>query len=152
MNALARNFAQNMAMEAPAIEFGQTFSYSKVFFTSLHDEFVTLEHYLEGTFAKYINNTGDICTDDIDDISLKAESFVHYTYARSDKQLMVLDIQGVNYNLCDPEIASSQLRADQADDSPILFCCGNLSQYAISQFINGHNCNKFCRLLNLPEL
>ena len=38
LNALARNFAQNMAMEVPVLKFGQTFSYNKVYFSSLNNE------------------------------------------------------------------------------------------------------------------
>lgn len=34
---------------------------------------------------------------------------VHYTYVKSQQQLMVTDIQGVDYTLCDPEVASSEL-------------------------------------------
>ena len=59
MNPLARNFAMKLAMDAPA-EFGQTFSYTKVYLGKLNGECVTLESYLHGTFQKHINNTGDI--------------------------------------------------------------------------------------------
>ena len=151
MNALARNFAQNMQLESP-LEFGKSFTYTKVYFSTLHGQYVTLENYLEGDpFEKYINNDGYVCGDDVGVISLKAETFSHYTYERSDKQLMVLDIQGIGYNLCDPEIASSRLREGD-DKSPILFCTGNLSETAINNFLTGHSCNKFCRLLQLPEM
>lgn len=85
LNALARNFAQNMAMEVPVLEFGQTFSYNKVYFSSLNNEHVTLESHPEGTFKKYINNTGEMCVapDDVSEISHKAETYVHYTYVKS---------------------------------------------------------------------
>ena len=59
------------------------------------------------------------------ELSSKAETFSHYTYVSSGKQLMVLDIQGVEYTLCDAEIATFE-RLDNAANS-ILFCCGNLS-------------------------
>ena len=39
------------------------------------------------------------------ELSMKAETFSHYSYKKSNTQLMVLDIQGVGYTLCDPEIA-----------------------------------------------
>lgn len=61
LNALARNMAQNLTMEAPVFEFGKSFSNNKVYFSSLNNAFVTLETFLEGTFTKYINNTGSIC-------------------------------------------------------------------------------------------
>lgn len=76
MNSLARNFAMKFGLDAPA-EFGQTFSYTKVYLGMLNGEFVTLESYLNGTFQKYINNTGNIFGEG-SELSMKAESFVHY--------------------------------------------------------------------------
>ena len=67
-------------------------------------------------------------------------------------QLMVTDIQGVGYCLCDPEIASTQ-QVDLEDDS-IVFCTGNLSVAAINTFKSEHQCNTYCKLLkleNFPE-
>ena len=148
MNALARNFAQNLDLERPILEYGATFTYSKVYYSSFNGEFVTLEDFIEGTFEKYINNTGEICGDGTSEISLKAEAFDHFTYVNSNQQLIVSDIQGVNYWLCDPEIASAKLM-DEIDSS-ILFCCENLSKTAIDTFFREHNCNKFCQLLKLP--
>ena len=101
MNALARNFAQNLDLERAILEYGATFTYSKVYYSSFNGEFVTLEDFIEGTFEKYINNTGEICGDGTSEISLKAEAFVHFTYVNSNQQLIVSDIQGVNYWLCD---------------------------------------------------
>lgn len=146
MNSLARNFAMKLALDAP-VEFGQTFTYTKVYLAKLNGELVTLESYLNGTFQKYINNTGDIFCDG-SELSMKAETFVHYSYVASAKQLMIVDIQGVNYALCDPEIASSTL---MARDETILFCSGNLSTAAIEEFLSKHTCNKYCLLLKLDQ-
>ena len=73
LNALARNFAQNMALEVPCFEFGQTFSYGKVFFSYLNKQYVTLENYMDGTFEKYINNTREMGVEsgNASEISLK---------------------------------------------------------------------------------
>ena len=106
-----------MALDAPA-ECGQTFSYTKVYLGKLDGKCVTLESYLNGTFQKYINNTGDICAVG-SELTMKAETFVHYSYVKSAKQLMIVDIQGVDHAFCDPEIASSTL---MARDETILFC------------------------------
>ncbi|XP_015762726.1 PREDICTED: myosin heavy chain kinase B-like [Acropora digitifera] len=148
MNALARNFAQNLNLERPVVEYGPTFKYSKVYYANFNGEYITVEEFIEGTFAKYINNNGEICGDVSSEISLKAEAFVHFTYVNSNQQLMVSDIQGVDYWLCDPEIASAKLIDE--NDSSIFFCCGNLSTTAIDTFFQAHSCNKFCGLLNLP--
>ena len=94
MNSLARNFAKNLELEKPQ-EFGDTFSYTKAYFGKLNGECVTVENFLDGTtrFSKYVNNTGNIYRDG-SEVSLKAETFVHYTYVKSGKKLMVVDIQG----------------------------------------------------------
>ena len=63
---------------------------------------------------------------------------------------MIVDLQGVGFSLCDPEIASSELKAPESDD--ILFCCGNLTTKAIEKFTECHTCNKYCDLLQLGEL
>ena len=52
---------------------------------------------------------GDIYRDG-SEVSLKAETFVHYTYVKSGKKLMVVDIQEKGYGICDPEITSADLR------------------------------------------
>ena len=60
--------------------------------------------YAPATFTKYINNTGNICGDPASSICQKAECLTHYSYARSDAELMVVNIQGCNYTMFDPEI------------------------------------------------
>lgn len=118
MSALARNLAESMALDAPCFEFGETFHYVKVYFSSLHSEYVTVENFVEGTFEKFINNNGDICAvrEHSSEIGQKAEAFVHYTYRKSNEELMVTDIQGVKYQLCDPEVATDTL-TDSTDGS-----------------------------------
>ena len=71
---------------------------------------------------KHINNNGEIYTEGEFG---KCEAFVHYTYVVTKEQLMVVDIQGVGFQLCDPEIASQTLK-DETDS--ILFCTGNFSE------------------------
>ena len=117
MNALARNFAQKLAAEAP-VEYGSNLNNTKVYFGKLYGQCVTVEAYLEGTFQKHVNNNGYVCGDG-GELSSKAETFCHYTYVKSGEQLMALDIQGVGYSLSDPEIATSEL-LDNTDNS-ILF-------------------------------
>lgn len=147
MNALVRNFTMTLASEAP-VEYGCVLRYTKVYFGRLYGEFVTLENYLEGEFQKYVNNTGEVYGES--EVTHKAEAFCHYTYERSEHQLMVVDIQGVDHNLFDPEVASSTLF--YANDKTIFFCCGNLSTDAIDMFKAVHVCNKFCHMLKLKEM
>lgn len=95
---------------------------------------------MDGVFEKFVNNTGELCVtpEDTSELSLKAESFVHYTFQKSNQQLMVTDIQGVNYSLCVPEIATAVLKDPK--DREIRFCTGNLSDEAIKNiFIHAMN-------------
>jgi hypothetical protein len=57
----------------------------------------------------------------------KSEYLVHFSYIKSHKKLMLVDIQCSCYNLYDPENASTDLMVDQE----ILFCVGNLSATAM---------------------
>ena len=79
-------------------------------------------------------------------MSYKADAFVHYTYKKSQRNLVVLDIQGVGYSLCDPEDASKENKTDFEEH---YFCFGNLSERAILNFTKAHVCNRFCRALGL---
>ena len=135
-----------MDLEAPKLEFGRSFCYNKVYFSRIGNECVTLESFLEGRFQKFINNTGDICAHKDTELGLKAQAFVHYTYNKSDNHLVVLDIQGFGYTLCDPEIATT---THKDDEDNFYFCTGNLSTQANDTFLSGHSCNKYCNMLNL---
>ena len=128
MYALAHHFAQMMHNEAP-LEYGDTITSTKLYYGKLNDEAVTVERFIDGT--KYVNYTGDIFVKDNSTVALKAESFAHYSFCKSDEQLMVVDLQGVRYYLFDSEIGSVRL---YDEDNSIYFCAGNLSITAIETF------------------
>ena len=50
-------------------------------------QYITVEEFTEGAFAKYIDNTGEICGDVFIEIGLQAEAFVHFTYVNSNQLL-----------------------------------------------------------------
>ena len=123
MNSLARNLAARFSDRcATVIENFSKIVYNKVFFGKIDEnEFVTVEKFIPGTFQKYINNDGTIVNgvETSADGLKKVEAFVHYTYKKSEGNLMVLDIQGIGNVLCDPEIATE----DIVDiDDEFLFC------------------------------
>ena len=64
------------------------------------------------------------------------------------KSLVVLDIQGVGYSLCDPEVAPKENKTDSEEH---YFSFGNLSERAILSFTETHVCNQFCRALGLQQ-
>ena len=107
-------------------------------------EYVTIEEFIDGDFTKYLNNTGLVCGNRSTDECKKAECLAHYSYEKSSGKLMLLDIQGSMYTLFDPENASATLY-----DAEYLFGVGNLTSEAITAFIESHDCNKFCGLLEL---
>ena len=55
--------------------------------------------------------------------------------------LVVLEIQGVGYSPCDPEISSKENKTDSEEHC---FCFGNLSERIILNFTEKHVCNLFC--------
>lgn len=151
MHYLSRNFAARLHQELEQRNqlecFGETLKYNKVFLGKIDSEYVTVEEYAPGPFTKYINNTGNICGDTASFLCQKAECLAHYSYERSNAELMVLDIQGCNYILFDPEVASKKIQ----EGEEYLFCTGNLSAGAISMFTSEHKCRIYCELLNLPD-
>ena len=108
-----------------------------------------------GDFQKYINSNGSICLNDLD-ITEKAETFVHYTYEKSNNRLMITDLQGVGYQLCDSESATHTIVEVKSDKSKMLveylFCAGNLSTTAFENFDREHIYNKYCAKLELTQL
>ena len=73
----------------------------------------------------------------------------HFSYEKSEKKLIILNIQGSDHTLYDPEIATSDLFDG---DHEMLFCSGNLSKVAIKNFVEDHGCNKYCRSAGLAKL
>ena len=152
MHYLARNFTAKLKEELVAqdneILFGETFYYKKIFMGKIGEEYVTIEEFVDGTFRKYVNNNGNVCCKgDRSALFDKAECLAHFTYERSEKEVMLLDIQGCEYSLIDPEIASKELTP-----TDLLFCAGNLSANAISTFVTNHKCSSYCQLLGLSPL
>ena len=153
MHLLARNFAMQLDEELKKKDvrdlYGEILKYKRIFHGEIEQDFVSIEEWIPGDFVKYINNTGAACYTQPDAIGEKAESLSHYSYAKSNQKIMLLDVQGNGCNMFDPEIASSQLLDA---DNKFLYCTGNLSVVAITNFVNGHKCNIFCRLLDLEPL
>ena len=151
MHSAARHLTKMLSTKIPIPEFGQCFSYNRVFYTKFQGEPTTIQEFVPGTFTKYINNNGkcysfpEQCTAVSKELQLKAECLVHLTYEstdQTDKRLMLLDIQGSEYQLYDLEITTTQL----------YFFCGNFSIVAIAEFPKKHACDKCCEMLEFPDI
>ena len=162
MHEVARYITKKFKNTASKFSFGKTFNYNKVYYTNYNGEPATIEEFIPGVFVKYINNNGFCAepsfasTEQDKETYNKAQTLVHYSYEATDQKMMLLDIQGSSFQVCDPEIATSALTmeddtAENAKDE-MLFCCGNLSIVAISNFIAEHQCNKYCKILGLKDL
>ena len=149
MHTLARNFALQLKEHvdnALLEEFGTVSEFKKVYLGQTNTgEYVTVEEFIDGDFIKYINNDG-IVNSKQHQLMGKAECFAHFTFQKSQGKLIVLDIQGSDQYLYDPETASSELFND---DGTIMFCNGNLTKEAINTFFANHICNHYCNLLKL---
>lgn len=154
MHMLAANLASQFKKHLPkdnGIAFGKTFSYQSAKFGKMvsNKQCVVIENFIPGEFYKYVNNDGLPCHNNNDCVLLqKAECLAHYSYAKSNGELMLLDIQGSSYALYDPEIATES----PSDESGLKFCMGNLSMLAISNFKKNHECNHYCELAGLDKI
>lgn len=153
MHLLAKNIAsqleQKIAKENTG-RFGEVLKYKHIYYgVTEKDEHVTVEEYIPGNFIKYINNTGLACVEASNEFGLKAQCLTHFSYEKSNKMLMLLDVQGSGTSLYDPEIASSEL---VDSENRLLYCAGNLSTEAIECFKVNHTCNIYCELSGLSPL
>ena len=96
MHILAKHFSEQLSAQVSAstktkLLFGKTFQYNKAMLGKIKDmyvivKYVIVEEFINGTFVKYVNNNGTVC------IQKSVNS--QYSYMKSDKQLLLLDIQG----------------------------------------------------------
>lgn len=153
MHALAKKFAQQVATKVEkdgnGSVFGKPFRYVDVFLGKVQatNEIVTIEEFACGDFQKYVNNDGSLSFNNDIEKQRKAETLVHFSYVKSKEKLLLVDIQGAEYNLTDPEIATVAGSFDE--DEHLLFCAGNLSEKAYLNFFKSHKCSVFCNLLGL---
>ena len=128
MYSAVRSIYQKFARKVPYAS-GKCFNYGKVYFSTINGTPVTVEGLIPGNFEKYSNNTALMEQAKSDEQT--AECFMHFSYEVTNKELMVVDLQGVGYELCDPEIASTVL----LEDGELNFCIENLSQNATENFL-----------------
>lgn len=155
MHQLAKNFADVLALKAGE-PFGPVFKYKELFYGKVTGltivKHYTVEEFVDGDFRKYINNTGVLLPQEDENMHFqnKAECLSHFSYEYSKTKLLLTDVQGINWTLIDPEIASTMENYPTQNER--LFVAGNLTTAAIKMFFSHHKCNIYCELMELKEV
>uniref|UniRef100_A0A672N972 non-specific serine/threonine protein kinase n=1 Tax=Sinocyclocheilus grahami TaxID=75366 RepID=A0A672N972_SINGR len=108
-------------------------------------QWLTVEKNMSGHFRKYNNNTGE----EISPSSGLEEAilaFSHWTYEYTNRELLVLDLQGVGADLTDPSLIRVD---DKSSSGEMAFGPANLGDDAIQSFVLKHTCNSCCKKLGL---
>ena len=107
MNCLAWSLSVSLSTAVLKVceDFGECFNSNPLYFVKINHECVTIDDFLPGDFQKYINSNFSMYLKGLE-ITQKAETYVHCTYEKSYNRLMITDLQGVEYHLCDPKIAT----------------------------------------------
>ena len=133
--------------------FTRHFSYSTSYFATLDNEPITVERFVDGEFTTYVNNDGNPCLKMLVKSSLfeQAETFVHFSYESSSEKLLLVDLQGEDYNSYNPDIATTEtlIEAPSAEE---FFCTGNLRETAINDFYTARKCNVICLELKKADM
>ncbi|XP_067261943.1 transient receptor potential cation channel subfamily M member 6 isoform X2 [Chanodichthys erythropterus] len=111
-------------------------------------QWLTVEKNMSGHFRKYNNNTGE----EISPSSGLEEAilaFSHWTYEYTNKELLVLDLQGVGADLTDPSLIRVD---DKSSSGEMAFGPANLGDDAIQSFVLKHTCNSCCKKLGLSDM
>ena len=88
-----------------------------------------VEVFVDRNFMKYINNDGTILKagHSDNDILEKTKCYFHFSYIKSEGELIVLDIQGCCYIIFDPDVASARRFFEEYT----LFCGSSLFEKTI---------------------
>jgi hypothetical protein len=127
---LAEQLKKKLKEDGKLEDYGQTLQFKKICMAQPGS--IIVEEFVEGECVKFLNNTGAVCGND-SKLRQKAESLTHFSYAKSNNQLMIVDIQGCGYYLYDPEIASKEIMSDQGEQ--LMFAVGNLTHTDIVKFL-----------------
>ena len=76
---------------------------------------------------------------------------MQFSYETSNKKFLLVDLEGADYKLYDPDIATIEtlIEALSAEE---LFYIGNLRETVINIFFTAHKCNAFCLELKMAEI
>ena len=106
-------------------------------------DWYTMEPYIEGKYEKFNDNRGTVRLSS-DPICAAMQTFSHYTWVKSEKRLVICDLQGVRTD-------SGVLITDPAIHAREFWKYGktNFGPKGIRNFFKTHQCTKFCKKMGL---
>ncbi|CAH3188607.1 unnamed protein product [Porites evermanni] len=114
ISAVANALCQHYNLKCRQIpDYGEEIRVLPSLFVKMTGQFPScgiLEHEIEGTWQKFLNNDGLEMGGEENQFKLKALAFAHWTFNKFDGRLLVCDLQGADYTLSDLEIASTDER------------------------------------------
>ena len=112
-----------------------------------------MERSVDGEYTKYVYNDGNPCRKVLGKSSLfeQVEALVHFSYEASSEKFLLVDLQGADYKLYHPEIATIETLIE-APSVEELFYTGNLRETANNDLFTAHKCNLFCLELKMAEI
>ena len=93
MHHLAQNFAAQLTQLVLDQDLRDLFGETCSYLAKLSDgEFVTVEEFVQGKMGKLVNNDGTPCGNKEGVMLQKAECLVHFSYEKSNYQVMLLNV------------------------------------------------------------
>ena len=108
-------------------------------------QWYTMERFIEGKYEKFNGNNGYVAAS-TDPFTAAMQTFSHYTWVKSEKQLLICDLQGVRTGtgvlLTDPAIHAREFHK---------YGKTNLGPKGMRKFFETHYCNGFCKEMKLEQ-
>ncbi|KAL1902741.1 hypothetical protein Sste5346_001184 [Sporothrix stenoceras] len=143
--AFALEFNSLVASEEHSLDFIVVTCLQPISSSSEDDECMSLEPMLQnGRYVKYNNNCGSVNDDNNSEVSKAAQAFSHFTFERSQGELLVADLQGIDNVLTDPAIHTR-------DPHRFVLTDTNLGVDGFKLFFSTHKCNHVCMKLDLKS-
>ncbi|XP_038062556.1 uncharacterized protein LOC119733047 [Patiria miniata] len=110
---------------------------------------VAIERFLQGQYVHFLSNSAKV---NQNEKTLVPVAFSHFTYAESNGEILVTDLQGVyngkNYIFTDPAVHSMEKHGQKFGH----YGPTDLGMFGVVKFFQNHECNRLCRELLKPDM